>query len=123
MAAVLDRSDSAAVSGRPALALPYLWYRALGLSIDGNSHQIASGEIVPILVTTDMTPEAWDAFVSTQPQANGYHQWRWRQVIERGLGHRCHYYVAQQDGRIVGILPTAKCDGRWWAARSARYRT
>ena len=61
-----------------------------------------------IAVTTDVTAAEWDAFVDARPDASGYHHWRWRQVIEKGLGHRCRYFAARQNGRIVAVLPTAE---------------
>ena len=58
---------------------------------------------------------AWDAFVRSQPDATGYHEWAWRGVFERAFGHQCFYVVARRapggpagpdgpDG-IVGVLP------------------
>lgn len=61
-----------------------------------------------IVVDVETAGAEWDAFVKSRQDASGYHQWRWREVMERGLGHRCHYYAARKDGRIVGVLPTAE---------------
>jgi hypothetical protein len=49
----------------------------------------------------------WDSFVRNQPGFTGYHLWQWREVFERAFGHRCEYFAARQDGRLVGVLPTA----------------
>jgi serine/alanine adding enzyme len=59
----------------------------------------------PIVITGDPSPEAWNRFVLGHPETTGYHQWEWRRVFERGLGHRCHYLAASRAGRIVGVLP------------------
>ena len=59
----------------------------------------------PTVVTLEPNRQDWDAFVQAQPQATGYHQWRWREVMEKGLGHSCRYLAALQDGRIAGVLP------------------
>ena len=68
----------------------------------------APAPAAPVIVTSDATAVEWDAFVESRPEASGYHQWRWREVMERGLGHTCRYFVARQGGRVVGILPTAE---------------
>jgi FemAB-related protein (PEP-CTERM system-associated) len=61
-----------------------------------------------ILVSTDATEGEWDAFVQAQPEATGYHLWRWREVFERGLGQQTCYFVARQNGSIVGVLPAVR---------------
>src|SRR5262245_19141550 len=61
----------------------------------------------PIVVSTDVGEAEWDAFVRAQPAFTGYHLWRWRRVFEYGLYQRCEYFAARQDGRLVGVLPTA----------------
>jgi FemAB-related protein (PEP-CTERM system-associated) len=61
-----------------------------------------------IEVSADCSPEDWNAFVDSRPDAAGYHEWRWRTVMERGLGHSCRYLVARRRGRIVGVLPLAE---------------
>src|SRR5262245_43705041 len=61
-----------------------------------------------IVVSSDITETEWDRFVESRPDASAYHQWRWRTVIERGLGHRGRYFAARLDGRVVGVLPTAE---------------
>ncbi len=48
---------------------------------------------------------AWDAFVARHPEATFFHQWRYRQAVERCFGHRPHYLAAERDGEVVGILP------------------
>ncbi len=49
--------------------------------------------------------KAWDSFVQTQPNATFFHLSAWRRVIESAFGHRAHYFSAEQDGAIVGVLP------------------
>ncbi|MGH8117745.1 MAG: FemAB family XrtA/PEP-CTERM system-associated protein [Rhodanobacteraceae bacterium] len=50
----------------------------------------------------------WDAFVDAAPEATFFHRVAWRDVIEQGLGHRCHYLYAERDGAISGVLPLAE---------------
>jgi FemAB-related protein (PEP-CTERM system-associated) len=61
-----------------------------------------------IATSSDVTEGEWDAFVASRPDATGYHQWCWRRVMEKGLGHRCRYLAAREDGRLVGVLPMAE---------------
>src|SRR4029079_16185378 len=72
--------------------------------------QIAGGSepVGPIVVSSEVPETEWDRFVASRPDASAYHQWRWQTVIERGLGHRCRYFAARLDGRVVGVLPTAE---------------
>jgi FemAB-related protein (PEP-CTERM system-associated) len=51
---------------------------------------------------------AWDAFVAAHPDGTFFHRAAWRQVIERGFGHRTHYLVAERDGAVVGVLPVGQ---------------
>lgn len=55
---------------------------------------------------------AWDAFVDQHPSATFFHCWGWREVIARAFKHRTHYLVAEQTGRIVGILPLVRVRSR-----------
>ncbi|MEO8748388.1 MAG: FemAB family XrtA/PEP-CTERM system-associated protein, partial [Rhodanobacter sp.] len=54
----------------------------------------------------------WDAFVENEPKATFFHLVAWRGIIERELGHRCHYLYAQRDGAITGVLPLAEIRSR-----------
>jgi FemAB-related protein (PEP-CTERM system-associated) len=68
-------------------------------------------ETTPV-VTSDATAEEWDAFVRAQPEATGYHLWRWREVFEQGLGQETCYFVARQNGSVVGVLPAVRMRSR-----------
>ena len=48
---------------------------------------------------------SWDAFVDNCPEASFYHRAGWKEVVERAFGHRSHYLLAEEGGRIVGVLP------------------
>jgi FemAB-related protein (PEP-CTERM system-associated) len=47
----------------------------------------------------------WDAFVEECPEATFFHLSGWKGVIERAMGHRTHYLLAEADGKIEGVLP------------------
>lgn len=53
---------------------------------------------------TDRT--RWETYVNSHGSATNYHQYAWRNVIEGGFGHQCHYLTARgSDNEIVGLLP------------------
>lgn len=54
----------------------------------------------------------WDAFVRDAPEATFFHRAAWRGILERGLGHRCHYLYTERLGVITGILPLAEIRSR-----------
>jgi len=47
----------------------------------------------------------WDAFVTDCTEASFFHRAGWQEVIERAFGHETHYLFAEEEGRIVGVLP------------------
>lgn len=48
----------------------------------------------------------WDAFVATHQGSSNYHQYGWRNVIEKSFGHATYYLVARNCAcEIIGILP------------------
>jgi serine/alanine adding enzyme len=50
--------------------------------------------------------ETWDGFVRSQPQANPYLLYGWRDVIQRAYGHATHYLVlTTREGSVGGVLP------------------
>ncbi|HEY3181000.1 MAG TPA: FemAB family XrtA/PEP-CTERM system-associated protein [Casimicrobiaceae bacterium] len=51
--------------------------------------------------------EKWEAFVAQCRDATFFHRIGWRDLIEDVFGHRCHYLVAERDGRWSGVMPLA----------------
>lgn len=52
---------------------------------------------------------AWDRFVLDDcAEATFFHLSGWRRVLHEAFGHRCHYLLAERQGRIVGVLPLAE---------------
>ena len=47
----------------------------------------------------------WDAYVRQHSHGTFFHLSKWRKIIENALGHKTYFIQAQQDGKIVGILP------------------
>jgi len=54
----------------------------------------------------------WDAFVAQCPESTFFHRIGWREIIEDVFGHRCHYLVAERDGRWTGVMPLAAIRSR-----------
>jgi len=49
----------------------------------------------------------WDAFVAACPAATFFHRFGWKEVIEKSFGHSTYFLMAEEDGRILGVLPLA----------------
>jgi FemAB-related protein (PEP-CTERM system-associated) len=67
----------------------------------------AAGAPAPVQIKS-LTPAAmakWDEFVARHPGATFFHRAGWRDVLEQAFGHDAHYFYAETDGRIEGILP------------------
>lgn len=47
----------------------------------------------------------YDAYVRAHPHSTAYHLSHWGRAVEKALGHRCCYLVAQRHRAIIGILP------------------
>ena len=50
----------------------------------------------------------WDRFVTGHAEGTFFHLSGWRRVLEDGLGHRCHFLLAEQAGQVVGVLPATR---------------
>lgn len=48
---------------------------------------------------------AWDAFVQAAPDGSFFHRFAWRDVLRSVFGLDCCYFIAEQDGRVRGVLP------------------
>src|SRR6267378_3221076 len=49
--------------------------------------------------------EHWQEFVDSHPQCTNYHQWNWKQVIEKSFGWPTFYLAAEEGAKLRGILP------------------
>lgn len=64
------------------------------------------------VTSVEQAREAWDEYVASSPSACIYHDARWSNVLAETFGHRCHYLVATENGRAVGVLPMAEIRSR-----------
>lgn len=47
----------------------------------------------------------WDRFVAENDRCVNYHRWSWKRTIEQAFGWSTFYLMAQENERILGILP------------------
>ena len=50
----------------------------------------------------------WDEFVNSHPECTSYHRWAWKHVFEDVFGWPGIYLLAEQQGKVCGILPLIK---------------
>lgn len=67
---------------------------------------------ITVRTLTDDALEAWDAFVYATPEATFFHLGAWKGIIESVFRHKTHFLMAEQGGRVVGVLPLAQVKSR-----------
>jgi FemAB-related protein (PEP-CTERM system-associated) len=72
--------------------------------------------MIEIISDSEKYRAAWDKYVNESSSAAISHLWGWKNVMEKGLGHKPIYLTAKDGGRIVGILPMALVR-TWWNTR------
>jgi FemAB-related protein (PEP-CTERM system-associated) len=55
-------------------------------------------------LTTDLVP-AWDTYVRQSPGGLPLHLSGWREVLQKTYSYETAYLLAQQAGRVVGVMP------------------
>jgi FemAB-related protein (PEP-CTERM system-associated) len=58
-----------------------------------------------VRIATPADSAAWDAFVQQHPQGSPFHLQAWRKTIEDSFAFTPLYLLAEDEGRICGILP------------------
>jgi FemAB-related protein (PEP-CTERM system-associated) len=53
----------------------------------------------------DSEREKWDRYVMDSEGATAYHLTGWKDIVEKGFGHRTYYLIAKENENVVGILP------------------
>ncbi len=48
---------------------------------------------------------SWDNYVLNHPDAGSYHLFGWKAAVEEVYGHKGYYLIAEDDSKIVGVLP------------------
>ncbi|KHT64193.1 peptidoglycan bridge formation protein FemAB [Photobacterium gaetbulicola] len=60
------------------------------------------------LTVRKLTPnehQLWDKYVDHHPEGSFFHLSGWLDVINSVFGHKHHYLLAEQDTKLVGVLP------------------
>lgn len=66
-----------------------------------------TGNKVEVKILTSVNRAKWDAYIELKDDATFFHLSGWMEVLARGLGHKPYFLYAEQDGKIVGVLPLA----------------
>lgn len=54
----------------------------------------------------------WDAYVRAQPGSHFGQLAAWKDVVEHTYGCRARYWLAEEEGRVLGVLPLFEKGGR-----------
>lgn len=74
---------------------------------------MSSGIVVRPFAPNDTA--AWQSLVAKHAAATICHQSEWGDILARTLRHKPEYLVAEQDSRLVGVLPLFRVT-TWWRA-------
>ncbi len=47
----------------------------------------------------------WDAYVERHPAGSIFHTIAWKRAVDASFPYRAHYFFAERDAEIVGVLP------------------
>ncbi|MBW8191619.1 GNAT family N-acetyltransferase [Neiella marina] len=62
--------------------------------------------IIRLAHTSDR--QAWDQYVAGHTMGSPYHKYSWGQAVQKAYGHQAQYWLAEQEGQIVGVLPCVR---------------
>lgn len=60
---------------------------------------------IRIHICTEQDQERWDTFVLSHAECTSYHRWSWKYVFQQVFGWPAIYLLAEESGRVRGILP------------------
>jgi FemAB-related protein (PEP-CTERM system-associated) len=60
---------------------------------------------VLVRLATDQDADSWDQYVLNHLNGLAYHQFAWKRAIEQAYGLKSHYWLAERNGQICGVLP------------------
>ncbi len=61
-----------------------------------------------IRIATGADQERWDHYVAAHPDASPYNLFAWKLAVEEAYGHQGRYYLAEDNHRVIGVLPTVQ---------------
>lgn len=59
----------------------------------------------------------WNEFVREEKSSTIYHLSEWRKIIENAYGHKSFYLLAEEDGKIKGILPLISIRSKFFGSK------
>jgi len=65
------------------------------------------GSEISVRLATESDSLAWDTYLSESEFSTIAHRWGWSKVLASSFGVKPFYIITEQNGVIVGILPTA----------------
>jgi serine/alanine adding enzyme len=60
---------------------------------------------IRIHICTEEDRERWEKFVLSHAECTNYHRWSWKDVFQQVFGWPAIYLLAEEAGRVRGILP------------------
>jgi len=67
---------------------------------------------IKIHIATEDEAKLWDDYVVSHPEATHCHLYCWKKIIEESYNQKGYYFIAKQEGQIVGILPSIHIQSR-----------
>lgn len=58
-----------------------------------------------IKIASQENKKSWDTYVTNHPDAAPYSLFAWRKAVENAYQHKPYYLMAEEDGRVCGVLP------------------
>jgi hypothetical protein len=58
-----------------------------------------------IRLATEKDAASWDDYVNAHPEGSFFHRYGWKRLIESTYRYPGHYLLAEEAGRVVGVLP------------------
>lgn len=49
--------------------------------------------------------EKWDDYILSHPDSSPYHLWAWKESVAKAYGHKAFYFLAEDNGQVVGVFP------------------
>lgn len=60
---------------------------------------------VIVRLAGEQDAQQWDDYVLAHSAGTFFHRFGWKRIIEKTYGHKGHYLLAEQDGRLCGVFP------------------
>ncbi|HIQ37761.1 MAG TPA: FemAB family PEP-CTERM system-associated protein [Desulfocapsa sulfexigens] len=68
------------------------------------------GVSMHIRLATPQDKLEWDSYVDTNSDVSPYCRFAWKEAVEQAYGHKAYYLLAEEEKKIIGILPLCLFD-------------